>query len=81
MDKKIIIILEDIGQDITRIICNHKGVIVKTEPYQSEIWEGGLIPLRDKVLMKIGNFCPIHKPPHISYGYLGYKIQNILLER
>ncbi|WP_329505698.1 hypothetical protein [Haemophilus parainfluenzae] len=68
------ITLEDKGQDFTKLITNKDGIVVKAEPYQTEIWKGALIPISQQ---KIGDLCMIHHLPHIEYGYLQYKVLDI----
>lgn len=69
--------LEDNQQDFLSIYCNNDGVILKTTPFQSDIWEGGIIPIDNDELFHVGVFCPIHKPPIIKFGYLNHKIEAI----
>ncbi|MGV4439904.1 hypothetical protein EDM00_11505 [Ornithobacterium rhinotracheale] len=78
MNEKIIIELEDKGQDFTKIICDKRGIILETRPFQTEMWKGGIIPIREEELFAIDKECPIHKPPIINYGFLKYKIKNII---
>ncbi len=70
------ITLEDNGQDFLEFICNEEGMIVETYPFQGNIWNGGFIPID---MAKVGEVCPLHKPPHVYYGYLKHKI--VKLER
>lgn len=65
------IILEDKGQDFTRFVTDHNGVVIETLPYQTEFWKGAEIPV---TVQKTGDLCMIHKPPHIKFGYLNYKV-------
>lgn len=71
------ITLEDNGQDFLEFICNDDGVIVETFPFQGDIWNGGVIPIKNSEMCKVGGFCPMHNPPHIKYGYLKHKIAKI----
>ena len=68
------ITLEDKGQDFTKLITDKDGIVVKAEPYQTEMWKGALIPISQQ---KIGDLCMIHHLPHIKYGYLKYKVLAI----
>lgn len=68
------ITLEDNGQDFLEFVCDDIGKIVETHPFQGSIWDGGYIPLE---ICKVGDLCPIHNPPHIEFGYLKHKIENI----
>ncbi|MFZ7175084.1 hypothetical protein ACLSYX_09745 [[Pasteurella] aerogenes] len=68
------ITLEDKGQDFTRLKTDEKGIVIATEPYQTEVWKGALIPITQQ---KIGDLCMIHHLPHIKYGYLKYKVLAI----
>ncbi|MEN5306946.1 hypothetical protein ABE425_05480 [Chryseobacterium cucumeris] len=72
-----VITIEDKGQDFTKIVCDSKGVIIETLPFQSDIWKNGIIPINDKDMMKIGQPCPLHKPPHFIYGFLNYNIVKV----
>lgn len=75
MSKKIIRIdLEDLGQDLLTIFTDENGIILETEPFHSELYKGGYIPLTS---IQIGEQCMIHHPPNINYGFLKYKITNI----
>lgn len=71
------IILEDNGQDFLEFICNEEGIIVETQPFQGGIWNGAYIPIESPDLVKVGEECPIHNPPHIYYGSLKHKIEKI----
>lgn len=72
--KKTIIHLEDNGQDFTRFVCNEAGVILEALPFQSSIWAGGFIPLD---MVKAGEPCPMHKPPHINFGWIKHNVEQI----
>jgi hypothetical protein len=74
---KTIITIEDKGQDFTKIVCDENGVILETLPFQSDFWKNGIIPINDKDLMKIGQPCPLHKPPIFVYGFLNHNIEKI----
>lgn len=71
------IYLEDNGQDFLVFTCSEGGMIIKTEPFQGIIWDGGVIPVYDDEMVAVGKPCPIHKPPHIVFGYLKHKIEKI----
>jgi hypothetical protein len=71
-----IIKLEDNGQDFLELVTDHIGVIIDAKPFQKEIWKGGYIPIKAPEVA-VGEFCPIHKPPHIEYGFLKHKIEKI----
>ncbi|MEE6032981.1 MULTISPECIES: hypothetical protein [Avibacterium] len=66
--------LEDKGQDFTRLKTDEKGIVIATEPYQTEVWKGALIPIAQQ---KIGDLCMIHHLPYIKYGYIKYKVLAI----
>lgn len=72
------IYLEDKGQDFLKFTCDEDGIIVKTEPFQNILWDGGVIPVHDDEMVKVGELCPIHKPPHINFGFLKYRIIEII---
>jgi hypothetical protein len=72
--KGYVITLEDKGQDFTKLITDKDGIVVKAEPYQTEVWKGALIPISQQ---KVGDLCMIHHLPHIEYGYLKYKVLDI----
>lgn len=69
-----IIELEDNGQDFLTFTTNEAGTIIKTEPFQGEAWDGGYIPVE---LQTEGDFCMMHKPPHIVRGYLKHRVTKI----
>lgn len=71
-----VIKLEDKGQDFLELVTDHIGVIIDVKPFQKEIWKGGYIPIKSPEC-SVGEFCPIHKPPHIEYGFLKHKIEKI----
>ena len=75
--KQTIIELEDNGQDFTIIVCDENGEITETQPFQTGIWKGGFIPIESPDMLKAGLHCPIHKPPHIKYGFLKHRIKNV----
>ncbi|MGR6980840.1 hypothetical protein ACUHGC_05380 [Testudinibacter sp. P27/CKL/0425] len=66
--------LEDKGQDFTAFITDKDGIIQEAVPFQTDIWQGGLIPIEHQ---KIGELCMIHKPRFIEYGFLKYKVTGI----
>lgn len=66
--------LEDNGQDFLSFTTDAIGTIIKTEPFQGEVWNGGYIP----VLAQLeGKLCMMHKPPHYNYGFLKHKVTKI----
>jgi len=69
-----VIELEDNGQDFLKFTTDSLGTIIKTEPFQGEVWNGGFIPVDFQLE---GELCAMHKPPHISYGYLKHKVVKI----
>ena len=75
--KQIEITLEDCGQDFTTLYTDEQGIVIDARPFQSKIWRGAIIPVNDSSLFEIGKPLPIHHPPHIMYGFLRYRIQNI----
>lgn len=74
MKKGYEIILEDLGQDFTRLITDENGVVTEALPYQTYVWKGSIIPIKQQ---KIGDLCMIHHPPFIHYSYLKYKVLAI----
>lgn len=66
--------LEDKGQDFLRFITDDKGIVIEALPYQTDVWKGALIPIKQQ---KIGDLCMLHNPPRIEYGYLRYKVLAI----
>ncbi len=69
-----IVELEDNGQDFLQFTTDSKGVIVKTEPFQGEVWSGGYIPIESQ---GVGDYCMMHKPPHFNYGFLKHRVTKI----
>lgn len=69
-----IIELEDKGQDFLELITDEYGVIVDAKPFQKDIWVGGIIP---ETMLAVGKALPIHKPPHINYGFLKHNVKSI----
>jgi hypothetical protein len=69
-----IIELEDNGQDFLKFTTEKNGQIVKTEPFQGEIWNGGFIPVEVQL---VGEPCMMHKPPHYQYGFLKHNVTKI----
>lgn len=66
--------LEDNGQDFLSFTTDENGTIIKTEPFQGEVWNGGYIP----VLAQFeGEPCMMHKPPHIERGFLKHRVTKI----
>jgi hypothetical protein len=74
---KMIIELEDNGQDFLFFHVNQEGKIIDATPFQSEIWKGGSIPTHSMEMLKPGKPCPLHKPPHFNFGYLKHKIKDL----
>ncbi len=72
-----VIHLEDNGQDFLEIVCDENGEIVETKPFQTSIWKGGYIPIESPDMLEPGKLCPIHKPPHINYGFLKHRILKV----
>jgi hypothetical protein len=66
--------LEDNGQDFLSFTTDEHGTIVKTEPFQADVWNGGYIPVESQFE---GEFCMMHKPPHFNYGYLKHRVTKI----
>lgn len=71
-----IIELEDNGQDFLELVTNDFGVVIDAKPFQKEIWEGSFIPITGPEC-SVGEFLPIHKPPHINFGFLKHRIKSI----
>jgi len=74
MNIKTTIELEDSGQDFLLLNLDEDGVILSTEPFQTSVWKGGAVPM---TMVKIGKELPIHKPPHINFGFLKHKVKSI----
>jgi len=72
-----IIELEDNGQDFLELVTNHAGIIIDAKPFQKDVWEGGIIPISDLEMCVVGEPLPIHKPPHINFGFLKHNIKSI----
>lgn len=66
--------LEDNGQDFLKFTTDIDGIIIKTEPFQGNAWNGGYIPIKSQLKNEL---CMIHKPPNIEYGKLKHKVINI----
>ena len=64
------ITLEDNGQDFLELYVSKSGEVVDAKPFQASIWRGAYIPVDDERLVKVGDLCPMHNPPHIVYGWL-----------
>lgn len=75
-----IIELEDNGQDFLEIVTDQDGVIIETRPFQTSVWKGGIIPIEQKHMMKVGKNLPIHHPPNINFGFLKHKIKSVKTE-
>lgn len=71
------ITLEDQGQDFLELYVDEHGIVMDAQPFQSSIWKGALIPIKNKKMFKVGVRCPIHHPPCIIYGFLKYLIEKI----
>ena len=71
------ITLEDNGQDFLELYVDKAGRVIDAKPFQGSIWRGAYIPVDNKNMVKIGDQCPIHNPPHIIYGWLKHKIEKI----
>ena len=66
--------LEDKGQDLLYFITDKDGKILDAHPFHSKLYKGGYIPLESQTE---GDFCMIHNPPYIHYGFLKYKVKSI----
>ncbi len=71
------ITLEDCGQDFLELYVDSIGKVIEAAPFQSSAWVGATIPIWSDDIVKVGELCPIHKPPHINFGFLKYKIESI----
>lgn len=72
------ITLEDVGQDFLEMyVSEETGQIIDVKPYGAHIWKGAYVPLGVGEMVAVGEYFPIHNPPHIMYGYLKYKIEKI----
>lgn len=71
------ITLEDNGQDFLELYVSESGEVVDAKPFQGSIWRGAYIPVDIEEVVKVGDLCPIHNPPHITFGWLKHKIEKI----
>lgn len=71
------ITLEDNGQDFRELYVDKTGKVIDAKPFQGSIWRGAYIPVDVKSMVKIGDQCPIHNPPYITFGWLEHKIEKI----
>lgn len=72
------ITLEDKGQDFLELyVTEEDEKVIDAQPFQGHLWKGALIPISDESMFKVGEYCPIHHPPHIKFGFLDYKIEKI----
>ncbi|WP_264520363.1 hypothetical protein [Flavobacterium sp. N1994] len=71
------ITLEDNGQDFLTVVTDEHGKIVETRPFQTDIWKGGIVPITSLEMMAPGQPMPLHKPPHINYGFLKHRIEKV----
>ena len=69
-----IIELEDNGQDFLSFETDKDGTIIKTEPFQGEIWNGGYIPMHSQIE---GELCMMHKLPEFDRGFLKHRVTKI----
>lgn len=67
------ITLEDKGQDFLEVIVEDNKII-QTLPFQTDIWKGAYVPVE---MVIVGKKMPIHKPPHINFGFLNYKVESV----
>jgi hypothetical protein len=72
--KGFIVELEDLGQDFLQFTTDNEGVIITAEPFRTDLWKGGIIPINQQ---EIGDLCMMHKPPNIVFGFLKYKVISI----
>jgi len=70
------ITLEDKGQDLLELYVNDECEVVAAGPFGSS-WVGATIPVTIEGMVKVGELCPIHNPPHINFGLLKYKVESI----
>ena len=68
------IVLEDKGQDLLWLKVNEGGLVEEAGPFQNEIWKDAYVPYWG---LYVGQFWPIHHPPHIIKGFLKYRIESI----
>jgi hypothetical protein len=71
--KKLLVTLEDNGQDFLEFVIENEKII-KARPFQNEIWKGATT---SELELEEGKEFPIHKPPHINFGFLKHKVKNI----
>lgn len=67
--------LEDKGQDFTSLITDGDGIVVSTDLFQSSVWKGAIVPID---MITVGKPCLIHHPPNIVFGFLKYKVTEII---
>lgn len=63
--------LQDNGQDFLFFTTDQYGIILKAEPFQSDIWEGGYVPVEAQELNKP---CMMHHLPHFNRGFLKHNV-------
>lgn len=71
------ITLEDNGQDFLELYVDKAGCVIDIKPFQCSIWAGAYVPVDIEDLVKIGDLCPIHNPPHITFGWLKHRVEKI----
>lgn len=72
-----VIRLEDNGQDFLEFVVNDENIIIEAKPFQNSIWSGAYVPLN---MVRVGKVLPIHKPPHMEFGFLKHKVESIKYE-
>lgn len=70
-----IIELEDNGQDLLELVTDDNGLVIDAKPFQKDVWAGSIIPI--ETMLEVGEPLPIHKPPHINYGFLKHNVKSI----
>ena len=68
------IVLEDKGQDLLWLKVNEGGLVEEAGPFQNEYT---FLRIQGIWGLHVGQFCPIHHPPHIIKGFLKYRIESI----
>ena len=71
------ITLEDTGQDLLELFVNDQCEVIEAGPFQNSVWGGATIPVTIDGMVRPGELCPIHNPPHIIFGLLRHKVEKV----
>lgn len=71
------ITLEDNGQDFRELYVDKAGYVIDAKPFQCSVWRGAYIPVDNKNMVRVGDQCPIHNPPYITFGWLKHRVEKI----